>query len=320
MFMFAQHPLHPSQLFYKSSYSLAFVNIKPVVPGHVLVIPKRRVRRFYELTKDELFDFSLSCQRVAKALEEYYGVRSMSLVIQDGVDAGQTVDHLHMHIMPRRPNDFKKNDDLYVELERIDADNREQRSESMEKEAMEYRPLFEEGGLLAWYDDLIVRRPYPAQILVNGPLWGIGDLTCQKLEGVEKIDWMRTARFAIYGYVIAGPLYAWWYGYIEKRWTHLKLNGYLYRYMAAKIIYDQLLFEPPYLLQFFTTMGLMQGHELSEIKSAIKKSYLTTFCADTAIWPAIQAINFAFVPVRFQALYVNVISMGWAGFLSWVVN
>lgn len=74
------------------------------------------------------------------------------------------------------------------------------------------------------------------------------------------------------------------------------------------------------MLQFFGTMGLLKGSSKTEIKELIEEEYVPTFIIDTAIWPVAQAINFRFVPARFQALYVNVISLGWAGFLSLVTN
>ena len=52
----------------------------------------------------------LSLQRV---VERIYGVSSSTLVIQDGRDAGQSIDHVHLHIMPRRPGDFKVNDEVW---------------------------------------------------------------------------------------------------------------------------------------------------------------------------------------------------------------
>lgn len=74
----------------------------------------------------------------------------MTLTVQDGKDAGQTVFHVHVHVMPRKPNDFARNDDIYEKLEtceeeerkaRVDADDaRKARSEEdMEKEATEIR-------------------------------------------------------------------------------------------------------------------------------------------------------------------------------------
>lgn len=67
-------------------------------------------------------------------------------------------------------------------------------------------------------------------------------------------------------------------------------------------------------------MGLLKGSSSTEIKELVEEEYVPTFLIDTAVWPIAQAINFRFVPARFQALYVNFISLGWAGFLSLVTN
>ena len=67
-------------------------------------------------------------------------------------------------------------------------------------------------------------------------------------------------------------------------------------------------------------MGVLKGSSIDEIKEMVEKEYVTTFAVDTAVWPAAQAINFRFMPPKLQALYVNVISLGWAGFLSMVSN
>ena len=40
-------------------------------------------------------------------------------ILQDGRDAGQTVEHVHVHIIPRRPGDFQRNDDIYEEVCKI---------------------------------------------------------------------------------------------------------------------------------------------------------------------------------------------------------
>jgi bis(5'-adenosyl)-triphosphatase len=49
--------------------------------------------------------------------------------IQDGVDAGQTIPHLHVHVLPRKKGDFEKNDDIYDKLQSHDKGEVEWRSE-----------------------------------------------------------------------------------------------------------------------------------------------------------------------------------------------
>ncbi|CAL6294149.1 unnamed protein product [Bathycoccus prasinos] len=143
----------PSHVFYETPLSFAFVNIKPVVPGHVLVVPKRIVEKFEEMTTEEITDVMSTSQRVSKAVKKIHSANSMTLTVQDGKDAGQTVFHVHVHVMPRKPNDFARNDDVYEKLEKCEEEERKARmdfaedgeertprgEEEMEKEATELR-------------------------------------------------------------------------------------------------------------------------------------------------------------------------------------
>lgn len=110
-----------AQVFYRSRYSYAFVNHRPVLNGHVLISPQRVCKKFKELTKAEVTDLMLLVQRVEKTLERIYRTESTTITIQDGVDAGQSVFHVHVHLLPRKPTDFGGNiDKIYRELQRHD--------------------------------------------------------------------------------------------------------------------------------------------------------------------------------------------------------
>lgn len=106
--------------------SFAFVNLKPVVPGHVLISPKRVVHRFADLTSEEISDLWALSQQVGIAVEKHYTASSLTLTIQDGPEAGQTVPHVHVHVLPRRTGDFQKNDEIY---DAIDASEKKVASE-----------------------------------------------------------------------------------------------------------------------------------------------------------------------------------------------
>ncbi|XP_022081529.1 bis(5'-adenosyl)-triphosphatase-like isoform X1 [Acanthaster planci] len=112
-YVFGQHIIKATQVFFKTPLSFGIVNRMPVQPGHVLVCPLRKVERFRDMTSDEVSDMFLSVHTIAKALEVHYEVTAMSVGLQDGADAGQSVKHVHIHIVPRRKGDFKNNDDIY---------------------------------------------------------------------------------------------------------------------------------------------------------------------------------------------------------------
>lgn len=98
--LFYKFPV-PTQVFHISKHSFAIVNLKPIVPGHVLVIPFRRVPRLSDLLEHESIDFFQTVQRVQKFIEKIYCSDGLNFGIQDGLAAGQSVPHVHCHIIPR---------------------------------------------------------------------------------------------------------------------------------------------------------------------------------------------------------------------------
>jgi diadenosine tetraphosphate (Ap4A) HIT family hydrolase len=99
---FSKFKIDPSQIFYtsKSNLSIGLVNLKPLVPGHVLVIPRRVVARLQDLTEEETNDLWLSVREVQQVVTSYHKTNGSQLGVQDGFDAGQSVPHVHVHILP----------------------------------------------------------------------------------------------------------------------------------------------------------------------------------------------------------------------------
>ncbi|XP_026739798.1 nitrilase and fragile histidine triad fusion protein NitFhit isoform X2 [Trichoplusia ni] len=107
-------------VFYKSDLTYAFVNLRCVIPGHVLVAPIRMAERNKDLTEEEAQDFYKSIRIVQALMEKVHSADSCTVTMQDGRNAGQTVKHLHCHIMPRKKGDFIENDLIYLELAKHD--------------------------------------------------------------------------------------------------------------------------------------------------------------------------------------------------------
>jgi bis(5'-adenosyl)-triphosphatase len=93
----------------------AIYNRAPLVPGHSLVIPKRHVTRLQDLGADEMAELSGMVQRMSAVLLAAYGCDGCDLSVQQGASAGQTVDHLHIHLVPRRAGDLP-HDDWHAQL------------------------------------------------------------------------------------------------------------------------------------------------------------------------------------------------------------
>ena len=94
------------QVFYNSRLSFALVNLKPLLPGQVLVSQIPAAPRFSGPSSAEISDLFLTVRRVSRMIERVYKATSLNIAIQDGPDAGQSVPHLHVHIIPRGKGDL----------------------------------------------------------------------------------------------------------------------------------------------------------------------------------------------------------------------
>lgn len=84
---------------------VAFADAFPSAPGHTLVVPRRHVARLLDLTVEEHAElFSLARSELAR-LEVEYGPDAFTLGVNDGAAAGQTVPHVHLHLIPRHVGD-----------------------------------------------------------------------------------------------------------------------------------------------------------------------------------------------------------------------
>lgn len=115
------------QVFFKTAYSYALVNLKPIISGHVLVVPLRTdVIHLSQLTPKESQDFFNTVQLIQSFIRWHYKADAINIAIQDGPEAGQSVAHLHAHVIPR----YKLNnigDEIYEHIDEWDWDKKKQR-------------------------------------------------------------------------------------------------------------------------------------------------------------------------------------------------
>jgi bis(5'-adenosyl)-triphosphatase len=106
---------------------LAIYNQAPILPGHTLIIPRMHVKSLRSLTNDQMAEFFLFAREVTEMLLQYYLADAFDWSIQDNESAGQTVAHLHLHIVVRHPADLPDPGDWYPLLdakEKTGSENR----------------------------------------------------------------------------------------------------------------------------------------------------------------------------------------------------
>ena len=93
----------PSYKVYEDENFLAFLDISQATKGHTLVVPKKHYANIFEMPKDSAI-FSI-VTKLAKAIKEATNAEGVNILNNNGAAAGQTVEHFHIHIIPRYKDD-----------------------------------------------------------------------------------------------------------------------------------------------------------------------------------------------------------------------
>lgn len=98
----------PSIKIYEDAKTLAFMDVMPQSDGHTLVIPKEAAENIFDLSSEGAAALMATTQKVAKAVKKGLNAPGIQITQLNGAAAGQSVFHVHFHIMPRRAGaDFR---------------------------------------------------------------------------------------------------------------------------------------------------------------------------------------------------------------------
>ncbi|WP_112180093.1 MULTISPECIES: HIT family protein [Paraliobacillus] len=109
----------PSSKVYEDDVVYAFLDLGQVTKGHTLVIPKTHTKDIYETSDEIAGDLFARVPKIAKAIKETFHPLGINMLSNTGEAAGQSVFHLHMHLIPRYGKDdgfnpvWKTNGDAY---------------------------------------------------------------------------------------------------------------------------------------------------------------------------------------------------------------
>jgi histidine triad (HIT) family protein len=93
----------PAAVVYDEDRVLAFLDHRPLQPGHVLVVPKQHCQTLVDLPGDDVGAYFLAVQRLARAVER--AMQADGSFVAINIRISQSVPHLHTHVVPRRRND-----------------------------------------------------------------------------------------------------------------------------------------------------------------------------------------------------------------------
>jgi len=97
--------LDNTRIILKNAHALAIYDGYPVSSGHTLIIPKRHIASFFELSREEQSAMLALLAEMRQLLQTERNPDGFNIGINDGAAAGQTVMHLHIHLIPRYTGD-----------------------------------------------------------------------------------------------------------------------------------------------------------------------------------------------------------------------
>lgn len=104
--------------FMQNADFLAVYNIAPILPGHSLIIPKRHIESLTELSDKMVAMLFVFARQATSILMKAFHGEAFDWSLQDGKPAGQTVPHLHLHIIVRKQGDLTNPGDWYPSIEK----------------------------------------------------------------------------------------------------------------------------------------------------------------------------------------------------------
>ncbi len=91
----------PCEKIIETDSEIAFLDIMPCAAGHTLVIPKLEVERLEDLPVEQALSLMRTMQQVAKAVSIAFDGIDYNLILNNGLNAGQEIEHVHFHVLPR---------------------------------------------------------------------------------------------------------------------------------------------------------------------------------------------------------------------------
>ena len=86
---------------YQDNTCFIVLNLYPYNPAHLMIIPVRHITKYTELTKEEMLHIFRIIQGLQLMLDDLYNPRGYNIGMNQGRDAGASIEHLHFHLVPR---------------------------------------------------------------------------------------------------------------------------------------------------------------------------------------------------------------------------
>ena len=127
----------------------------------------------------------------------------------------------------------------------------------------------------------------------------------------------RLLACTLFGLLVMGPGGHYWYSHLDRLVAPFATVRTA-RHTLLKVALDTVIFNPIFLVVFFSTVSLMEGKGWQHIRRKLYRDFVPSYAVDCSVWPLVQCVNFRLVPVHLQLLVVNLFCYFDDVFISYV--
>jgi protein Mpv17 len=172
--------------------------------------------------------------------------------------------------------------------------------------------------MLAAYELALTRRPLLTRVVQSGLIVGTGDILAQKfVEANPSFDFPRFRGATLTGAFFVGPaLYGWYTKTIPRIMARINIKSPIGSTLVATAI-DQTLFACFLMAGFFPCLEFFKSFDFDAGIDSLKRNFWAALITNWKVWPPIILVNYYYVPIKFQPLYINFIALFWNCYLSY---
>lgn len=173
-----------------------------------------------------------------------------------------------------------------------------------------------------WYQGRLLTRPILTKSCTAFCTSFLGDSLSQYISEKSHhlsfwVNWniKRSLKVGFYGFAYLAPLLHYYFGFMNKICPARTLIP-----IVKKLLFDQTISTCYIISSFFVINTLLMGGTLQQAKDKVRHNLWTALQQSWKIWPFVMFLNYTFVPLHFQVLLNNTVSIFWSAYMSYLTN
>ncbi|CAI5442086.1 unnamed protein product [Caenorhabditis angaria] len=167
---------------------------------------------------------------------------------------------------------------------------------------------------MSFINRILHRYPLPTKMFLAGTIAAGGDIFTQLLEKQSEWNYKRTARFFTLATFFTVPVLNIWHKKVLER---IFYKNNMHKTVFLRVFLDQLIFSPLIMAGILMNLRVLEGFSISQSYEKMKKQWFQLYLTSLTFLPAIQFINFYFIPPIYRILLLQFVAFFWNSYLSW---